>query len=245
MPLFFMIVAMMLSGFLAGCVVAPEPSGITVAKDITDITADISTAIKAREQNIASGFADIDKGDYQPEVKAPIGKKKTDRLDRALSRLDRLLGEGRDMYGDDFDPNQVKAPDYKKARYKRKVSNQILLEELMGAAYDAYKETTGKAWYPRRVKKGVKSGDPLLNPTWWQLTKGDSLHEALARWGRRANWKIVWQSDYQYPIEISAVFRGSFLKSVRRVLQLFESREPQLYATFYKNRVIVFQNGEE
>ena len=204
---------------------------------------DIALAIKAREQSVASGFADIDKGDYQPKVKTPA--RKSDQLDQALSRLDRLLGEARDRYGDDFDPNRIKAPDHKKARFKRDVANQILLEELMSAAYDAYKKTTGKAWYPRRVKKGVKSRDPLLKADWWQLTKGDSLHDALVKWGRRANWKIVWQSEYQYPIEVSAVFRGSFLKSVRRVLQLFETRDPKLYATFYKNRVIVLQNNQE
>jgi hypothetical protein len=181
-----------------------------------------------------SGFVGIDRGNDDGKGKLTEGSK----LEKTIGAIDNLLGSG-------FDPSDIKAPGYKKAKYKSEIAKQFLLDELMGEAYDTYKEVTGKSWYPKRVAKGTKSNDPLLRKDRWLLKKGDALHDVLLSWARRAQWEMVWRADYEYPVRVGALFKGSFPKAVGDVLRNFENRTPRLYATFYKNRVVVFRNEEE
>ena len=187
-------------------------------------------------KGVSSGFIGIDGGDYnRADKKNPQSGKAGAKANKAIFALDNLLGSG-------FDPNTIKAPDYKKAQYKSQLSKQFLLEELMDSAYDAYKEVSGKNWYPKRVAKATRSGDILLRGDRWLLRKGADLQDILTSWGRKAQWQIVWRSEYEYPVRIGAVFKGSFPKAVGDMLASFQDRDPKLYATFYKNRVVIFQN---
>ena len=182
------------------------------------------------------GAADIDPG-------AAVDLNRTKKLFVPGGEvIDRL---GRALYGDDFDPNKIIAPDYNVPIYKSGINKQLLLDELMSSAYDAYEEVTGNKWYPRRTITGVPSRDPLLNPYWWQVYAGQTLQSTLAKWGRRAGWRVVWKSDHEYPLEANAVFIGNFPKVVHRVLASFDAKLSPVHAVFYKNRVLVIESGEE
>ena len=190
----------------------------------------------ATPDDIKTGAADIDLG-------AAVDLGRTKKLivpgGEAIDRL------GRALYGDDFDPNKVIAPDYNVPVYKSGINKQLLLDELMSSAYDAYEEVTGNKWYPRRTITGVPSRDPLLNPNWWQVYAGQTLQSTLAKWGKRAGWRVVWKSEQEYPLEANAVFIGNFPKVVHRVLASFDEKLSPVHAVFYKNRVLVIENGEE
>ncbi len=195
--------------------------------------------LSSSPKQVESGFLGIDKGNYDGSVKS-LGEVPKGDKGKGVSVLDKLLGSGFDPSG--FDPNRISAPNYAGAKYKSKVSKQLLLEELMDSAYDAYTEVSGKRWYPKRVNRGVKSNDPLLRKDRWLLRQGQDLQDSFYSWGKRAQWQIVWRSDYAYPVRVGALFRGSFPNAVSEVLEKFEDRQPRLYATFYKNRVVVFRN---
>ena len=186
--------------------------------------------------DVKTGAAGID-----PGAAADLGQTKKLAIPggEALDRLSRAL------YGDDFDPNKIIAPDYNVPVYKSGINKQRLLDELMSSAYDAYEEVTGNKWYPRRTITGVPSRDPLLNPNWWQVYAGQTLQNTLAKWGKRAGWRVVWKSKHEYPLEANAVFIGDFPKAVHRVLASFDKKLSPVHAVFYKNRVLVIENGEE
>lgn len=190
----------------------------------------VTTKLQVR-QAAQEGFLGVDKAGYNSQELESEAKGATDKL----SRLDDLLGQG-------FDPNDIKAPNYGKAKYKSGVAKEYLLDELMTEAYGAYKEVTGKKWYPKKSIQAKESNDPLLRKDRWLLKKNKSLHDILLSWARKAQWQMVWRSEYEYPVRVGTLFRGSFPKAVEDVLATLENRTPRLTATFYKNRVVVFSN---
>lgn len=207
--------------FLPACVVPVTPNS-GVNRD---------TQIKLIVEK-KTGLIGIDDGGYKDKETLSAKNGKTTKT---FGRLNKLLGSG-------FDPSVIKAPAYGKAKYKSKISKELLLDELMTNAYDAYKKVSGKRWRPKLTRKDFKSQDLLLRKDRWFLKSGESLRDVLFDWGRRANWKVVWQSDYEYPVKMGILFKGSFTRAIKDTLDSFKNRTPRLYATFYKNRVVVFRN---
>jgi type IV pili sensor histidine kinase/response regulator len=69
----------------------------------------------------------------------------------------------------------------------------------------------------------------------WVADRGDSLHKVLEKWARRANVELSWQADYDYPLQASIAFNGTFEDSVRNLLSGFQDAKPQPAGTLHMN----------
>ncbi len=140
-------------------------------------------------------------------------------------------------------PNQKPRRSVDPARAKQP-SREELMRAIIESASEAYRELTGKPFFPENPKAGGPSQDPEINKNWWAAKEGATLYRTLSQWAERAEWKIVWKSSYEYPIEAGAVFVGGFTDAVDNVLKAFEDTYPPLHVTYYKNRVAVIENHD-
>ncbi|MDR3450762.1 MAG: TcpQ domain-containing protein [Alphaproteobacteria bacterium] len=69
----------------------------------------------------------------------------------------------------------------------------------------------------------------------WSAERGDSLRKVLTDWCKRAGVELQWVAEYDYPMEASAHFGGSFEDAVRELLAGFESARPQPIAELHTN----------
>ncbi|MDE2029489.1 MAG: TcpQ domain-containing protein [Alphaproteobacteria bacterium] len=69
----------------------------------------------------------------------------------------------------------------------------------------------------------------------WGAERGETLRKVLAAWCQRAGVQLQWQAEYDYPMEASVDFRGSFEDAVRSLLTGFESARPQPFAELHNN----------
>lgn len=79
--------------------------------------------------------------------------------------------------------------------------------------------------------------------TSYELRAGETLRQALTRWGADAGWQVVWQSTKDYRIEASLVFpRGTdFRKAARETARSIWRVNPTLKLRAYKNNVMVVE----
>ncbi len=61
----------------------------------------------------------------------------------------------------------------------------------------------------------------------WSAERGDTLRKTLEAWSRRANVELVWQAEYDFPLQASVVLSGSFEEAVRHLLTGFQEARPQ------------------
>jgi len=69
----------------------------------------------------------------------------------------------------------------------------------------------------------------------WEATRGDSLRKIIESWARRANVELNWMAEYDYPLQASASFSGTFEDAVRNLLTGFEDAHPQPIAELHEN----------
>jgi len=69
----------------------------------------------------------------------------------------------------------------------------------------------------------------------WAAEKGQTLHEVLEKWCRRAQVELTWQSEYDYPLQANVSLNGSFEDAVRALLFGFEGARPQPIGQLHKN----------
>ncbi len=69
----------------------------------------------------------------------------------------------------------------------------------------------------------------------WSAQHGDSLHKVLEEWCRRAHIEFDWLAEYDYPLEASVSFNGTFEDAVRGLLAGFEGAHPQPVAELHSN----------
>ncbi len=67
----------------------------------------------------------------------------------------------------------------------------------------------------------------------WTGERGDSLHKVLDGWCRRARVELDWLSEYDYPLEASVTYKGTFEDAVRTMLVGFEDAHPQPIAELH------------
>jgi hypothetical protein len=75
----------------------------------------------------------------------------------------------------------------------------------------------------------------------WTLRPGDTLRDALERWADKAGYKLIWNTQRDYPIEAGVTFPvgTSFLEASRQVMRAAWRSNPGIKATVYANHVIV------
>ena len=79
---------------------------------------------------------------------------------------------------------------------------------------------------------------PPLQPTaaeMWRAAPGDHLHAVIKKWCARAHVELVWSTEYDYPIQASINFSGSFEDAVRGLLTGFVEARPQPYGRLHDN----------
>jgi len=69
----------------------------------------------------------------------------------------------------------------------------------------------------------------------WTAARGDTLHKVLETWSRRAHAEFQWSAEYDYPLQASISFTGTFEDAVRSLLSGFEEAHPQPVAELHDN----------
>lgn len=82
---------------------------------------------------------------------------------------------------------------------------------------------------------------PAMQPTaaeMWHAEPGDHLHAVIKKWANRAHVELVWSTEYDYPIQASINFSGSFEDAVRGLLTGFVEAKPQPYGRLHDNPAV-------
>jgi hypothetical protein len=61
----------------------------------------------------------------------------------------------------------------------------------------------------------------------WTADRGETLHRILENWSRRAGVELSWLAEYDYPIQATVSFTGTFQDAVRDILAGFQEAHPQ------------------
>jgi hypothetical protein len=69
----------------------------------------------------------------------------------------------------------------------------------------------------------------------WTATRGDTLHKTLQEWSRRAGTEFEWLAEYDYPLQASISYTGTYEDAVRSLLSGFEDAHPQPVAELHAN----------
>jgi hypothetical protein len=69
----------------------------------------------------------------------------------------------------------------------------------------------------------------------WDAERGDSLRKIVEMWAHRADVETNWMSEYDYPLQASVHFTGTFEDAVRNLLLGFEAAHPQPVAELHSN----------
>jgi hypothetical protein len=69
----------------------------------------------------------------------------------------------------------------------------------------------------------------------WTAMRGDTLRKVLGDWSRRAGVEMDWLAEYDYPLQASISFNGTFEAAVRSLLSGFEDAHPQPVAALHAN----------
>jgi epoxyqueuosine reductase QueG len=77
------------------------------------------------------------------------------------------------------------------------------------------------------------------------LQSGKTLKENFEAWGASSGWKVVWKSEYTFPVVARYTAGRSFLGSVRRAIRIFNrSAGGWLRArAFMTNHVLIVEDG--
>lgn len=83
----------------------------------------------------------------------------------------------------------------------------------------------GLAWTRRGGELHVRpagiapgDADPIDGAAEWKIAAGETLRDALERWGARAGIGIVWLTDLQWRLHETRTFRGTFAEAARTLL---------------------------
>lgn len=70
----------------------------------------------------------------------------------------------------------------------------------------------------------------------WTAERGDSLRKVLETWCRHGGVELSWLNEYDYPLQASINFSGTFDEAVRSLLTGFEQATPQPVAELHTNQ---------
>ena len=77
------------------------------------------------------------------------------------------------------------------------------------------------------------------------LVPDRSLKENFESWGKSSGWKIIWRSEYTFPVKARFTAGRSFLGAVRRSLRIFNRSSGgwlKVHA-FLSNHVLLVEDG--
>lgn len=79
----------------------------------------------------------------------------------------------------------------------------------------------------------------------WSVKKGQTLHSILSEWGSRSGWDVVWDTEHNYTVSASGVFRNMDINTaVEHLLVSMGNMQPQLFVKMYNgNKVILVKSN--
>lgn len=69
----------------------------------------------------------------------------------------------------------------------------------------------------------------------WSADAGQTLRAVLEAWCQKAGVQLVWQAEYDYPLQASYATTSTFEDAVRNLLLGFQEAQPQPYASLHNN----------
>jgi len=102
----------------------------------------------------------------------------------------------------------------------------------------------GSKWRPYAGGgKATKDAPAEAAPVGFAVAEGDSLRTVIETWGSAHGWKVVWDSEFNYPISASARFDGDFVEATTALVRAMGEARPAITVDFYKgNQVVVVAN---
>lgn len=79
----------------------------------------------------------------------------------------------------------------------------------------------------------------------WPVKKGQTLHSILSEWGSRSGWDVVWDTEHNYTVSASGVFRNMDINTaVEHLFTSMGNMQPQLFVKMYNgNKVILVKSN--
>ena len=77
------------------------------------------------------------------------------------------------------------------------------------------------------------------------LTPDRDLKENFESWGKASGWKVLWHSEYTFPIKARFVAGRSFLGAVRRSIKIFNAGSGGWLKVraYLSNHVLLVEDG--
>lgn len=92
------------------------------------------------------------------------------------------------------------------------------------------------------IKKVKITDNTILT---WEANEGENLRELLTKWSSMSGWKLLWNTNRNYVLSASVMFKGKFADVSSALIRAFARARPAPIATYYKgNRVIVVETME-
>lgn len=95
------------------------------------------------------------------------------------------------------------------------------------------------------VDKNVENSNAHTGKQDWSVKKGQTLHSILSEWGSRSGWDVVWDTEHNYTVSASGVFRDMDINTaVEHLLTSMGNMQPQLFVKMYNgNKVILVKSN--
>lgn len=73
----------------------------------------------------------------------------------------------------------------------------------------------------------------------WRVPSHGTLREMIESWGQRAGWRVVWDTDLDYPMEAAFEVRGDFVKAADAVFAAYWDAKEKFAVRAYSNNVLL------
>lgn len=79
----------------------------------------------------------------------------------------------------------------------------------------------------------------------WRVQKGQNLHSILSEWASTDGWEVIWDSQYNYSVNASAIFMHMDIESaIKQLLNSMGAMQPQIFISMYSgNKVILVKSS--
>lgn len=79
----------------------------------------------------------------------------------------------------------------------------------------------------------------------WRVQKGQNLHSILSEWASMDGWEVIWDSQYNYSVNASAIFMHMDIESaIKQLLNSMGAMQPQIFISMYSgNKVILVKSS--
>ncbi len=69
----------------------------------------------------------------------------------------------------------------------------------------------------------------------WRAERGDTLKSVLQNWSDKAGVELSWDAEYDYPLQATSAYTGSYEDALRQMLAGLADAEPQPMGRLHKN----------